>query len=109
MALTRAGLFRRFFLGTGGGGKKALYAVSEKGARLAGVPYRGPRRRQNETLVAAFFVQHQFAVNQIYCAVKYQTIPVPGVVFRRCPSRITWIASSCSFRTLAIRPWNCSI
>ena len=86
LALTRAGLLRRFFLGTGGGGKKALYAISEKGAQLAGVPYRGPRRRQDEMLVADFFVQHQFMVNQIYCALKYQTISVPGVAFRR------WIA-----------------
>jgi hypothetical protein len=83
LALTRAGLLRRFFLGTGGGGKKALYSLSEKGARLAGVPHRGPRRRQNETLVADFFIQHQFTVNQIYCALKYQTIPVSGVAFHR--------------------------
>jgi Replication-relaxation len=86
LALVRAGLLRRFFLGTGGGGKKALYAISEKGAQLAGVPYRGPRRRQNEMLVADFFIQHQFTVNQIYCALKYQMIPVPGITFRR------WIA-----------------
>ena len=45
LQLFRAGLLRRFFLGSGGG-RKALYALSPKGAQLAGVPYRGPRRRQ---------------------------------------------------------------
>ena len=79
LALTRAGLLRRFFLGN----RKALYALSEKGAQLAGVPLRGPRRRQNETLVADFFVEHQLAVNEVYCALKYGAIPVAGVSFRR--------------------------
>src|SRR5712692_9966610 len=37
LGLTRAGLVRRFFLGTKAGGKKALYALSPAGAKL--VPY----------------------------------------------------------------------
>src|ERR1039458_5972221 len=44
LALTRAGLLRRFFLGSGGG-RKALYALSPKGAQLVGVPYRGLDRK----------------------------------------------------------------
>ena len=48
LALTRAGLLRRFFLGS----RKSLYALSEKGAQLAEVPLRGPRRKANEMLVA---------------------------------------------------------
>ncbi len=64
-------------------GGKALYALSEKGAQLAGVPLRGPRRRQNETLVADFFVEHQLAINDVYCALKFGAIPVAGVSFRR--------------------------
>jgi hypothetical protein len=79
LALTHAGLLRRFFLGS----RKAIYALSEKGAQLAGVPLRGPRRRQDETLVADFFVEHQLAINEIYCALKCGAIPVPGVTFRR--------------------------
>src|ERR1035437_9866719 len=59
LALTRAGLLRRFFLGS----RKSLYALSEKGAQLAEVPLRGPRRQQNETLVADFFIEHQLAIN----------------------------------------------
>ena len=66
LALTRAGLLRRFFLGAGAG-RKALYAMSAKGAQLVGVPMRGPRRQSDEVLVADFFVQHQLTVNEIYC------------------------------------------
>jgi hypothetical protein len=79
LALTRAGLLRRFFLGS----RKSIYALSEKGAQLALVPMRGPRRRQDETLVADFFIEHQLAVNGIYCALKYGAIHVAGVTFRR--------------------------
>src|ERR1019366_6135877 len=53
LALTRAGLLRRFFLGS----RKSLYALSEKGAQLADVPLRGPRRKADETLVADFFIE----------------------------------------------------
>lgn len=73
LALARAGLLRRFFLGTAAGGKKSLYALSPKGAALVGVPNRGPRRANNRVLVVDFFVQHQLAVNEIYCAVKHRS------------------------------------
>jgi hypothetical protein len=82
LALTRAGLLRRFFLGSGGG-RKALYALSPKGALAADVPVRGPRRPQNTLLVADYFVGHQLAVNGIYCTLKYGAIPVPQVAFHR--------------------------
>jgi hypothetical protein len=85
LKLTRAGLLRRFFLGSGGG-RKALYALSEKGARLVGVPLRGPRRAQGAMLTADYFVEHQLAVNSIYCVAKFRAIPVKGITFRR------WIA-----------------
>jgi hypothetical protein len=84
LALTRAGLLRRFFLGSGGG-RKALYALSPKGALVADVPCRGPRRPQNALLVADYFVGHQLAVNGIYCALKYGAIPIPQVSF------ISWL------------------
>ena len=82
LALTRAGLLRRFFLGYGGV-RKALYALSAKGALLAQVPMRGPRRRQDEMLVADFSIQHQLAINEVYCALKFKPIPVPHVTFHR--------------------------
>jgi len=34
-------------------------------------------------LVADYFVGHQLAVNNIYCALKYAPIPVPQVTFHR--------------------------
>jgi hypothetical protein len=85
LALTRAGLLRRFFLGWGGG-RKALYALSAKGAQLASVPCRGPRRRNDELLVADHFVQHQLSINEIYCALKFGPVPMPQVKF------VQWLA-----------------
>lgn len=82
LALVRAGLLRRFFLGTNAGGTKALYALSAKGAQVVGVPARGPQRRNDETLAADFFIQHQLTVNGLYCALKYGVLP-KGIVFHR--------------------------
>ncbi len=78
LALSRAGLLRRFFLGTTAGARKSLYALSRKGAELAGVQY-----RDDEILVANSFVQHQLALNQIYCALKTTSAPIPGLMFER--------------------------
>jgi hypothetical protein len=75
-------LLKRFFLGSGGG-RKALYALSPKGALAADVPVRGPRRLQDALLVADYFVGHQLAVNGIYCALKYGVFPIPQVTFHR--------------------------
>jgi hypothetical protein len=86
LALTRAGLLRRFFLGTTGAGQKALYALSPKGAQFVGVPLRAPRRRKDESLIADFGVQHQLVVNELYCALKYRPMNLDGFSFRR------WIA-----------------
>lgn len=71
LALTRAGLLRRIFLGTAAGGKKALYLLSLSGARLAGASSIGPKRKRDELVVADLFVAHQFFVNDLYCAFKY--------------------------------------
>ncbi len=83
LKLVNAGLLRRFFLGSGGAGRKALYALSVKGAQFAKVPLRGPRRRTGETLVADFFIEHQLEINRVYCELKFRPIPVAGVIFRR--------------------------
>jgi hypothetical protein len=82
LALTRAKLLRRFNLGTTAGGRKALYALSANSASLLGVPNRGPRRSQDEPLVADFFIQHQLVINETYCAVKFSALP-SGVAFGR--------------------------
>ena len=86
LALTRAGLLRRFFLGTTAGGTKALYAVSREGAELAGIPHRGLRRRNNEMLVADSFVHHQLAVNDFYCNLK------AGIASHSNAGLIRWLA-----------------
>jgi hypothetical protein len=85
LALTRAGLLRRFFLGATGGNRKAIYALSIKGATLAGVVPRGPRRPTNELLVADFFVLHQLAINEVYCALKRAPV-IPGA------SLVSWLS-----------------
>src|SRR5215813_8392134 len=70
LLLTRAGLLRRFFLGTKSGGLKAIYSLSKAGAALVQVPLRGPKRRNGELVVADFFAAHQLAINEIYCELK---------------------------------------
>jgi hypothetical protein len=82
LALVRAGLLRRFFLGTAEGHRQALYALSAKGAALVGVPLRGPQRRSDSVLVADYFVQHQLAINEIHVGLKYGVLP-HGVTFGR--------------------------
>jgi hypothetical protein len=81
LALTRAGLLRRSFLGTTAGGMKGLYSLSKRGAQLVDVPFRGLRIGIDEIVVADFFVTHQLRINEIYCTVKYRAIPIPGAQF----------------------------
>jgi hypothetical protein len=83
LALTKTGFLRRFFLGTSGGGQKGLYALSPEGARIVEVPYRGPRRRRDEVLIADLFVAHQLSINEIYCTLKYQPMPSGNIRFVR--------------------------
>jgi hypothetical protein len=83
LSLVRAGLLRRFFIGTTGRATKALYALSRAGAELVGVPYRGLRRGSEETLVADYFVHHQLSVNELYCLIKCQPLPVADATFSR--------------------------
>lgn len=75
LALTEAGLLKRFFLGTIGGARKALYALAPAGANLVQVPLRGPRRRHDETLVTDFFVMHQLRTNEVMLAARYGNAP----------------------------------
>jgi hypothetical protein len=86
LALTRAGLLRRYFIGVDGVGQKALYTLSPKGAALAEVPCRGLRRGKDEVLVADFFVIHQLRVNELYCNLKHRTSPVEDAKFVRWES-----------------------
>lgn len=88
LLLTSAGLVKRFFLGTSKGGMKAVYTLTPKGAQLVHVPRRGPRRKQDEVLAADLYCNHQFLVNEIFCALKYRPIPIQETQFNR------WISFS---------------
>jgi|HubBroStandDraft_4_1064222.scaffolds.fasta_scaffold103109_1 hypothetical protein len=83
LALTKAGLLKRFFIGTTAGGKKALYYLSSAGANLVQVQNRSPRRRADEVVVMDFFVNHQLGINEIYGMLKYHPIPIDGATFVR--------------------------
>lgn len=75
LALTRSGFLRRFFWGSVGGARKALYALSSRGAEVVGLPDRGPRRSRGQILAADFFSAHQLRVNDLYCTLKYRIVP----------------------------------
>lgn len=83
LALTRAGLLRRFFIGSATGGKKALYTLTRDGERLGGGTQSGLRRKGDAVLIADFFVTHQLFVNHLYCLLKYRAIPLPEARFLR--------------------------
>jgi hypothetical protein len=83
LALVNAGLLRRFFQGTEAGGRKALYTLSPKSARLIGVQYQGLRFGKDELIVTNFFIAHQIALNEVYCAMKFGEVSIPGVQFVR--------------------------
>jgi hypothetical protein len=82
LALVHAGMLRRFWLGSNRSGRKAIYALSAKGAALVGVPLRGPRRANEQVFATDAFIAHQLLVNTIYCDVKYGEKP-KGIAFLR--------------------------
>jgi len=82
LALTRAGLLKRAFVGTSAGGRKALYSVAPKGAALLGEPIRGLNRPSDAILVGDLFIEHQLAVNAVLLAFKHQKAR-DGIQFRR--------------------------
>jgi Replication-relaxation len=75
LALTHGKYLHRFFWGSVGGARKALYSMSPRGAELAGVPYRRPRHGQDQVLAVDSLSAHQLEVNEIYCTVKYRPLP----------------------------------
>jgi hypothetical protein len=62
--LHSAGFLHRYFLGTRAGGRKAIYGLSLRGARMIaeGTAWR-LQRAEDELLVGEAFVEHQLAVN----------------------------------------------
>lgn len=82
LALTRAGFLNRYFIGVTGW-KKSFYYLSPLGARIAGVTRHAPNRQKNAVLGGDFFASHRLAINEIYCKMKYDAIPVDGAKFVR--------------------------
>lgn len=80
LQLTKGNYLRRFFWGTVGGARKALYSLAPRGAAIVGSPDRGPRRSRDQMLAADFFSLHQLEINEVYIAVKYKPLPA-GVSF----------------------------
>ena len=69
--LHSAGLLHRYFLGTVAGGRKAIYAVSARGAATVGQEKLWKLQRgEDELLVGEAFVEHQLAVNWCWISMK---------------------------------------
>lgn len=83
LQLTRAGLLRRFFIGSTAHGRKAVYTLSPKGTELVSAKMGGISRPQGRLVVGDTFVAHQFGINQIYLAVKFRPVSKPGSRFLR--------------------------
>jgi hypothetical protein len=80
LALTRAGFLRRFYSADG---QKAYYTLTAMGAQIVGAPHRGLQRRKDEAAITGSFVQHQLAVNEMYCRLKFSACPDPAIQFLR--------------------------
>ena len=77
LQLTRAGLLRRFFIGSIAHGRKAIYTLSPKGAELVNAKLEGIHRPAGRLVVGDAFVAHQTGINSVYLAFKFcATSPV---------------------------------
>jgi Replication-relaxation len=83
LRLYRAGLMTRFFVNTPAGGRKALYALSPKGAREVQVQGRLIQRKRDSLLIGDLFIEHQLALNAIWIQVAHRPIPIPNVTCLR--------------------------
>src|SRR5207237_1186827 len=70
LALTRGGLLKRFFIGSGGW-KKSLYSLSPLGANFLQTPHRAMRMRSDELITVSSSLEHQLGINELYCLIKY--------------------------------------
>jgi hypothetical protein len=72
--LHRAGLLRRYFVGTKAGGRKSIYTLSPKSAALIHQQsFWKFQRPENQLLAGDVFVEHQSAVNWVWIGAKYKT------------------------------------
>ena len=75
LKLTRARLLNRFFVGSVGAGRKAIYTLSPRGGELISTEYRGISRSHGRTLVGDLYVAHQMSINDIYIRLKHRPLP----------------------------------
>jgi hypothetical protein len=76
LKLVRAGLLRRWFVGTAAGGQKALYGLSPQGASLIGEAKQGLISwKQDSLITSSQFLAHQQAVNAVFILARFGTLP----------------------------------
>jgi len=83
LELARAGLLRRFFVGSIGCGRKAVYTLSAKGAQLVNSKLGGINRPSGRLVVGDAFVEHQMGINEVYLAVKHRPLPQTDIRLTR--------------------------
>lgn len=83
LQLTRAGLMRRFFVGSHAHGRKAVYTLAPKGTDLVSAKLGGIHRANGRLIVGDLFVEHQAWINEIYLCVKYRQVAHLGIRLRR--------------------------
>jgi len=83
LELTRAGILRRFFVGSIAHGRKAVYTLAPKGSELVAARLGGISRPAGRLVIGDAFVEHQTGINEIYVAVKHRPAPQADVSLRR--------------------------
>ena len=77
LKLVRAGLLKRWFVGTAGGGQKALYGLSPQGAALIGETRQGLIPwKQDSIITSSQFLAHQQAVNAVLIQSRFRSLPL---------------------------------
>jgi len=75
LKLVRAGLLRRWFVGTEMGGVKALYGLSPEAARLIGESSQGLLPwKQDRVITSSQFLAHQQSINTVFIQARFQTL-----------------------------------
>ena len=83
LKLVRAGLLKRWFVGTASGGQKALYGLSPRGATVIGETRQGLIPwRQDSLITSSQFLAHQQAVNAVFVQTRFRPLP-PGLSCER--------------------------
>ena len=75
LKLVRAGMLRRWFVGTRGGGQKAIYGLSPTGTRLIDQPAHGLITwKQDALITTSQFLTHQQAINRVYLSARFRLL-----------------------------------